>query len=293
MKVLFIGSKQMGYHILKLMYSINPESIVGVMTLDDSLDERSRFHEMKLFCSDNDIDFYIANNKKHSEIIIQSLRPDICFVISWYWLISKEILDFVPMGFLGIHNSLLPKYRGSSPLVWSIINGEKYVGSSLFSFTEGMDEGKIWNQCRFELKFYHYIDDILKLIEKGMLQFFKESYLLILEGGLKPHSQDPNEATYSSRRIPEDGKINFNKSSLQIYNFIRAQSFPYPGAFIDHKGKKIIVLKSLPKDRTYYGTSGQVAKIDNEGVWIICGDSKAIVLKEMNYNIKISLKDRF
>lgn len=293
MKVLFIGSKQMGYHILKLMYSINPESIVGVMTLDDSLDGRSRFHEMKLFCSDNDIDFYIANNKKHSETIIQNLRPDICFVISWYWLISKEILNLVPMGFLGIHNSLLPKYKGSSPLVWSIINGERYVGSSLFSFTEGMDEGKIWYQCRIELKFHHYIDDILKLIEKGMLQFFKESYLLILEGGLKPHSQDPSEATYSSRRIPEDGKINFNKSSLQIYNFIRAQSFPYPGAFIDHKGKKLIVLKSLPKDRTYYGTSGQVAKIDNEGVWIICGDSKAIVLKEMNYNIKISLKDRF
>lgn len=293
MKVLFIGSKQMGYHILKLMYLINPEFIVGVITLDDRLDGRSRFHEMKLFCSNNDINFYIANNKKHSEIIIQSLRPDICFVINWYWLISKKILDFVPMGFLGIHNSLLPKYRGSSPLVWSIINGERYVGSSLFSFTEGMDEGKIWYQCRIELKFNHYIDDILKLIEKDMLQFFKESYLLILEGILKPHSQNSNEATYSSKRIPEDGKINFNKSSLQIYNFIRSQSFPYPGAFINYKGKKFIVPKSLLKDVTYYGTSGQVAKIDNEGVWIICGDSKAIVLKGMDYNIKILLKDRF
>ena len=161
-RVLFIGSKQLGLDCLKTIYSQSKETLVGVLTFDDTSDGRSKFNDFIDFCSTNEIPMFIAKNKTESEKIVKKQHPDICIVVGWYWLFSNEILSEVPNGLLGIHNSLLPKYRGGAPLVWSIINGEKNIGFSMFTLTEGMDEGDIWFQYKIELKQEDDINTILK-----------------------------------------------------------------------------------------------------------------------------------
>lgn len=280
-RVVWIGSKVQGYEILKLMNRISPEKLMGAITIDDrnAQDARCRFNEIAGFCNDDNIKLYVVKTTKEFEDAIKELKPELGIVACWYWIIKKEILDIVPKGFIGIHNSLLPKYRGGSPLNWQIINDEKVVGFSVFSFVEDMDAGNIWHQEKVIVEDGDHVSDLLEKIENKTLNWFTLGYPLLLQESLRSFPQDHSKATYCAQRYPNDGVIDWNKASTEIYNFIRAQSFPYPGAFTYYKDKKLIILRAELKDVIYYGTPGQVARRDGGYVWVICGDQKPLILK--------------
>ena len=283
-RVLFLGSKEIGFKSLSTLYSIEKKYIIGIITIDDSADERSVLNKFIEFSRLNKIPLEIAKNRQNADILVSQFNPDLCIVVGWYWLIKKEVLNSVPYGFIGIHNSLLPKYRGGSPLVWAIINGERRVGFSLFSFSDGIDDGPLWGQKTIDISDNEYIGEIVTRIEKETVEFLKEKYPLILKYSIKPVLQKEDDATYCSQRIPEDGKIDWSLSSIKIFNFIRAQSKPYPGAFTYFRSKKMTVLEAYPLDITYFGTPGQVARINHDGVWVICGDQKPIVINRVQYD---------
>jgi len=280
-RVLFIGSKQLGLRVLKLMYSLSPKTLIGILTIDDSDDTRSVFADFQQFSNQNELVLHVAKNRKESEKMILELKPDLCFVVGWYWLIGNNALDSVPFGFIGIHNSLLPKYRGGSPLIWPIINNEEKVGFSFFSFTQGMDEGDIWAQGSVSVEEQDYISDILKKLEGKIIRVLQEKYLQILDGEVTPIEQEHELATYCAQRFPNDGNINWHKSALDVYNFIRAQSDPYPGAFTYFNAQELKIWRARVFDRPYYGTPGQVARIASDGVYVICGDHRAVVIEEV------------
>lgn len=278
-RVIFIGSKQIGFECLKLMYRLNKKDLIGAVTIDDQKDTRTCYREIKNFCEQEKIKLHLVKDRSEFNRIIKKIKPDFGIVVGWYWMIDADVLKTVSGGFVGIHASLLPKYRGGAPLVWAMINGEQSAGVTLFSFTEGMDDGGIWGQKRIKVKDSDYISDVLLKIEKQALLLIKENYLKILSNSKKPKIQNHRLATYCALRIPEDGKICWHKSSQEIYNFIRAQSAPYPGAFTFNCGKKIIIWKARPLKMIYYGTPGQVVKIAEEGVYVVCGDQMPLVLE--------------
>jgi len=280
-KVVFIGSKKLGLEVLREMTLLAVDSLIGVITIDDTKDSRSMFNEISEFCSRNNIELYIVKNRRRFRKVLLKLEPELCVVCCWYWLISKKILNSVPKGFLGIHNSLLPKYRGGSPLVWQIIRGEKKVGVSIFSLADDMDAGGIWGQEIVEVTSEDYIKDVLKKVEEKVVNWFRIHYIQILNGSLNSIPQDHSHATYCAQRFPFDGEINWRKTSIEIYNFIRAQSKPYPGAFTYYRGKKVIVWRAHLLNMIYYGEPGQVARVSQDGVYVICGDQKPIILKDV------------
>jgi len=288
-RVLFIGSKSIGLECLKLIHSLDSSSLVGAITIDDRGDKRSRYNDFVSYCVENDMSLQVVQNRREFEVKIQSYRPDLCIVVGWYWLVSKKLLEEVT--FIGVHHSLLPKYRGGSPLVWSIINGEKEVGTTLFSFTEGMDDGDIWGQCIVKLDQNDYVSDVLDKLEREAIGMLSGCYRPILDGKMSPCEQDHESATYCAQRFPNDGLIDWNKSALGVYNFIRAQSPPYPGAFTfkelggesARRREKIMILRAHLEDVVYYGTPGQVAKITDQGVYVVCGNSRPIVLERVSY----------
>lgn len=278
-RVLFMGSKSMGLKSLAEIYSRKPASIIGVMGLDDRDDSRSALPGFKEFCARQRLDLFLPADRRESEAIIRKLKPDLCIVVCWYWLLSGPLLKTVPGGFLGIHPSLLPRYRGGSPLVWSVIRGEKRVGATLFSFTDEMDAGDIWAQVSVPIQKKDGIGEILDRLEDRVRDLFRKNFLKILERRIKPWPQDHRKATYCAQRYPEHGRIDWKKSAAEIHDFIRAQSSPYPGAFTFLNDKKLILWKAAARNMIYYGTPGQVAKIDGEGVWVICGDHKPLILE--------------
>jgi methionyl-tRNA formyltransferase len=285
-RVLFVGSKKIGLSCLKEMYNLSKDSLIGVVTINDEDDTRSEFKNIQKFCKKNNIPVSIAPSKQQSEDIILSYKPDICFVIGWYWLISEKTLNKVPNGFLGIHNSLLPLYKGGSPLVWQLINGEEEVGVSMFTLTKGVDNGDLWFQQKVKINNIDNINDVLLKIESQTIKNFKLYYLDIIKGKKSPTPQPNITESYCAQRIPGDGLVDWKKSSIEISNFIRAQSKPYPGAYSFYKEQKLIFWDVVLNKTTYYGTPGQIVKISNKGIDIICGDNKTITVKKINYNGK-------
>jgi len=287
-KVLFMGSKHLGLQVLREIFALSPETLIGILTIDDSSDTRTVLGDFQGFSCQKDLVLHVAKNRRHAEEIVYALKPDLCLVVGWYWLISNAALNSVPSGFIGIHNSLLPKYRGGSPLIWSVINNDKKVGCSFFSFTQGMDEGAIWVQGSIRVEQQDYISDILKKFEEKTIQVLQANYLKILYGDLKPTEQDHTLATYCAQRFPLDGNINWSNSAQDVYNFIRAQSNPYPGAFTYFDAQELTIWSAVLFDKPYYGTPGQVARIAHDGVYVICGDDRAILIKEVGRNGKKS-----
>ena len=241
-KVLFVGSKSIGLTCLKAIHFLMPNSLSGVITIDDRSDSRSCYSDFLGYCAENGITLHKVSKRSEFRKVVLDVKPNFCLVVGWYWIVEKSLLNKV--SFIGIHNSLLPKYRGGSPLVWAMINGDKLVGTTLFSFTEGMDDGVIWNQKCVKVDDRDYVSDILERIEQKAITMLTESYERILNGSLQFTEQDHSKATYCSQRFPKDGLIYWSKSAVVVYNFIRAQSWPYPGAFtFDKRGEfgKILI----------------------------------------------------
>lgn len=285
-RVLFMGSKQLGLKILMELYSLEPNKLIGAVTIDDKNDTRTKCDDFLSFAHTRGLELHIAKNRKHSEQIVEELKPDLCFVVGWYWLIGNEALAVVPFGFIGVHNSLLPKYRGGSPLIWQIIRGEREVGFSFFSFMPEMDYGPIWAQGRVVVETHDYISAILEKLEDKTIEVLRETYHQILKGEIKPIDQDHESATYCAQRFPRDGNIDWQKPAQQVFNFIRALSDPYPGAFTFFEAQEMKIWRARLFDKPYFGTPGQVARITSDGVYIICGDDRAVVLEEVEIGRK-------
>jgi methionyl-tRNA formyltransferase len=281
--VVFVGSKSLGLNCLRRVWELDPNSLAGIVTFDDTSDTRTVFDQFLSFAEKTGVPLLVAKNRLEAENAICAFHPNICLVVGWYWLITRKTLDRVPRGLLGIHNSLLPRYRGCAPLVWAMINGEPEVGLSLFSFTDGMDDGHIWGQTSVTVGKNDYIADVLEQLESKALALLSDVWLSILDGKVQPVAQDHSQATFCGLRTPDDGQIDWTRPAAEVYNFIRAQSAPYPGAFTSVSGtQKLTIWRARPVDVYFSGTPGQVAEIRQDGVYVICGDNRPLLLEEVS-----------
>lgn len=168
---------------------------------------------------------------------------DFCLVAGWYHMIPKFVRNSCKLGAWGLHASLLPNYAGGAPLSWAIINGEKESGVTLFKLSDGVDDGDIIAQESFSIEHDETIKEIYKKATDVSKTLLSNAFKNVNE--LKYTPQNKKLRKRFPQRKPDDGEINLNSKGIDIYNFIRAQSDPYPGAFIrTNDGKKIIIEKA-------------------------------------------------
>jgi len=184
--------------------------------------------------------------RKFDDAVLQKLsswQPELFVVIGWYHLIPAHVRALAALGTVGIHWSLLPKYRGGSPLVWAMINGENETGASLFYLEEKIDAGKVLAQAKVLIG-EEEVGDLIPKLNEVSGQLVLEYIPKILTGTAAPWEQDEAAATFFPPRSPEDGKIDWRWPARRIYNFIRAQTLPYPCAFTYYRGRKIKIVKA-------------------------------------------------
>lgn len=240
--------------------------------------QESTLNDFKEFSNKNKIELFILNKPSELEEVITKINPDLCFLIGWYWIIKEKILNMASYGFVGIHGSLLPKYRGWAPLVWPIINGEKESGISLFYLDNGLDSGDIIAQKKFLINVEDTIEDVLSKAERLAEIILIEYGPLLLNGKAPRTKQNDELASYCSKRTPSDGKIDWKDTNINIYNFIRAQTEPYPGAFCySENNQKIIINKAKLFPYEYYGVPGLVVQINKESAIVTCGKGAIII----------------
>lgn len=280
MKSVFLGSKQLGLEIFSKIYHCAPNDWI-IIHPDDSDDSRSCLEDFRQFAEKEDVPFFLVSSNKEAQDILCDIRPEIGLVCGWYWLIKEEIIDAFGRGLWGVHNSLLPKYRGGSPLVWSIINGDNEVGASVFRLTKGMDDGEVLHQIRISLNEDGDVSYALSEIEKELLRSLPIKWADLISGNAVLMQQKHQDATFCASRSASDGAIEWGWPAKKIHNFIRAQAFPYPGAFFFLAEKKISIQKARVFDGVCYGTPGQVAFVSGDEVIVSCGEASALVIMEV------------
>jgi len=200
---------------------------------------------------------------------------------------SEEELSVPRLGLWGIHNSLLPRYRGGSPLVWAMINGDKMVGSTVFRLTKGMDEGPILFQVQLPVDESVGIGEVLTRLNDLIVEELPSKWKLILGGRVVTRSQNHDNAIYCGQRIEDDGRINWTRNSSEVHNFIRAQAPPYPCAFSTLNGQIIRIRSAVLIGDVYLSTPGQVLKRSSQGVIVGCGEATAISIQEVEFEGKV------
>lgn len=194
------------------------------------------------FAAGKSIPCFIGNPRNgRSKDFLKASPIDILLSINYLFLVEQDILNWPSEAAINFHGSLLPKYRGRTPHVWAIINGETVTGVTAHRMTLGCDEGEVVASETVEIS---ESDTGGTLLNKFTIIYPK----LILEvldscenSRVKPKLQDEYRATYFEKRTPEDGGINWNWHKERIHNWVRAQAHPYPGAFTMINGKKVIV----------------------------------------------------
>lgn len=271
MKVAFLVSGSLGEVVLR--HFEQSYTISFVMT------DRSSGQIIE-FCNQKKIPLFIGNPRhKNVNEFIADKECDVIASINYLFLIQKNIINLAKDLCFNIHGSLLPKYRGRTPHVWSIINNEKMTGITAHIIDEGCDTGSILEQISIPI---NTTDTGAKILDK-----FKKSYIPLVENVFKRYlsnelsytCQDESKATYFGKRTPEDGKIDWNWQAERIVNWVRAQAYPYPGAFTFYKDRKITIDKvSICDDGFHY---------EQENGTIL--SSKPLVVKCPNSTIRIEV----
>jgi len=239
----FLLSGGLGYQTLKTIFSIVRP--VFIFTDSNSTD-------IKDFSYKNDIPLFVGNPRNgRAYDFLEGKEIDVLFSVNYLFLVEEDILNKAKLYSINFHGSLLPKYRGRTPHVWAIINGENKVGVTAHLMTKECDAGDIVSQKEIVLDPEDTGADVLKQYENIYYSIIVDILNKIENNKLVLVRQDKTKATYFGKRTPADGLINWNWQILRIQNWVRAQSNPYPGAFCFYQGKKIIIDKVNIVDKGY------------------------------------------
>ena len=208
---------------------------------------------------------------------VKSWRPDVIIVAGWYHMVPRAWREIAPA--FGLHASLLPDYSGGAPLVWAIINGEKRTGISLFQLSDGVDNGPILGQAATEIGDDDTIATVYARIEDLGVELLRTHLPQLADGTAKLHIQDEAGRRLVPQRSPEDGLINWNWSAARVYNFIRAQTKPYPGAFADCGQKRLTIWRADMAGRRAGTLPGRARSSDGR-VFVGCGEETEVEILE-------------
>lgn len=245
----------------------------------------ARFSDMAAWCAERDIAGHEYGGVEELGVFAEKAGAEFCLAAGWYYLIPKSVRSRFSKGCAGLHASLLPKFRGGSPLNWALLTGQRQAGISLFELTEGVDDGPIYGQQAFDIPTDAYIGDLIGLTQSATLDLMSECMPRIADGSLQavPQTGDP---TYCLQRTPEDGLIDWSGPAEKVIRLIRAVSHPYPGAFTCLGADKVVIWRASPLKGApeIHGIPGQLGRLPGvDGPVVVAGDG-AVKVEEANWS---------
>ncbi len=248
MRIVFFGTSNVALPVLENLS--RQHEIVAVVTRPDAKVGRSQeLSESPVSVLANEMKIKVlkpemVKNNNIFRLELQDLNADIFVVVSYGHILPLEIINIPRLKTLNVHFSLLPKYRGASPIQAALLNGETETGTSIFILDEKMDRGPILRQEKIAID---PDDNFLSLSEKLAAlsgKIIVDTIYHYDNGDIKPIFQDENSATYCKTLSKADGKIDWSKTALEIYNQFRA-FFPWPGVWTEWNKKKVKVLECI------------------------------------------------
>jgi methionyl-tRNA formyltransferase len=241
-RILVFGYSEVGYECLSLLLE-RGDNVIGLVTHDDDPNEKIWFKTPATAARAKGIPVFTppAINTPEWMERIGALRPDLMLSAYYRHLISPRILELARLGGFNVHGSLLPKYRGRAPINWAVLHGENRIGMTLHRMVARADAGPIVDQQAAEIGARDTAEQAFRKVLPCVRRVLGRQLDALLAGTAEEFPQDESQATKFPGRGPEDGRIAWAQTSMQIFNLIRAVTDPYPGAFTDVGGARLRV----------------------------------------------------
>ncbi|MDB6113176.1 MAG: formyl transferase domain protein, partial [Lacunisphaera sp.] len=247
-RVLFFGYSEVGHDCLSLLLE-RGDHVVGLITHEDHPGEKIWFKTPAIAARAKGVPVHTPENVNTPDWIecIARMAPDLILSVYYRNMISLPILALPRLGAFNMHGSLLPKYRGRAPINWAVLHGEPRIGMTLHRMVKRADAGAVVDQEGVDLASRDTAEQAFRKVLPCARTVLARQMDALLAGTAQETPQDDTQATYFGGRKPEDGRIDWSQTSRQIFNLIRAVTDPYPGAFTEAEGGRLMVWWAEPE----------------------------------------------
>ena len=280
LRIVFCGTPAFAVPSLQQLIAEQDFEIVGVVTQPD----RPRGRGQKLYGSPvkdaataAGIPAYQPEKIKSDEAheYFQRLAPDAVVVIAYGQIISQRLIDIPRLGWINLHASLLPKYRGAAPINWAIANGERLTGLTTMLIDAGLDTGPMLLKYQTGIGADETAPELSAQLADAGAPLIVETLGKLDRGEIAPAPQDNSQASLAPILKKDDGRIDWWLSAFNIYNRIRGLQ-PWPGAFSTFRGKNCQIWGKPLKPVSAGGAPGIMLPTQEDGLLVICGGNTVL-----------------
>jgi methionyl-tRNA formyltransferase len=286
LKIYFLGSGDIAVPVLDELVNSAEIELVGVGTQQDRPAGRKRqLHPTPVgqYAGKNSLAIDKPASVNDSAFIagLRELAPDVILVISYGQLLKSDILELPEISCLNIHASLLPKYRGASPIVHAILNHDSRTGNCFMEMEKGLDTGPVYRTVELPLDGNEYADSLEADLGRLAADNVIATLLDIAAGNLLAVTQDNQLATVVGKIRKNDGIIDWRRQASGIEAMVRA-FYPWPGAIFELKTVKRSLKLRITAAKIHHeisGKPGEIIQADKQGLMIACGSGALEILK--------------
>ena len=282
-RVVFMGTPEFAVPSLDALCDAGYD-VVGVFTQPDRPAGRGKkltACPVKLRAVEQGLDVYQFEKIRTPEGVSQlkALRPDLCVTAAFGQILTQEILDIPTRGTVNVHASLLPKYRGSAPINWCILNGEKQAGVTLMLTDIGIDTGDMLASRNLEIGELETAGELTERLSKLGAELLKDTLPGYLSGEIKPVKQDESQSSYEPMLKKEMGLIDWTRDAEAIAHQVRGLN-PWPCAYTDMAEGRLKIYLARPVESDAEAEPGAViVSSPKAGLVVKCGAGALEILE--------------
>lgn len=257
--IVVFAYSDVGYECLDLLIA-RGEAVRVVFTHQDDPGETRWFRSVGDLAKRHGIPVRFDEPGLGSEAarLVAEVAPDLIFSFYYRRMIPTAVLAAAKHGAFNMHGSLLPRYRGKAPVNWAVLHGEREAGVTLHHMVKRPDAGDIVDQEAVPIDPEDTAYDVMRRTVPAARQVLDRQLAALKMGTAPRRTQDESQATYFGGRRPEDGRIDWRQPARRIVDLVRAVAKPYPGAFTELNGRRLMVWKARTADTAAAARPGEV-----------------------------------
>jgi len=280
MRIATFCAGRRGLRFLEKLRELAPDDQLVVFSFPEEAHEPPFLDDIRALARAAGATFLEARGLEREDLatFFRDTPIDLLLAVGWRYLIPRKVHGRARLGAFVVHDSLLPRYRGFSPTVWALVNGEPRVGATLFRMVDEVDAGPIVDQAAIEVGPDQSIAEVMEQVTGLYLALLERNLCRLRSGAAVGEPQDERLATFTCRRLPEDNRIDWAAPARRVHDLVRAVARPYPGAFTTFSGRVLRIWSARwvePGRRFVGAVPGRVTRIlPGEGVAVLAGDGE-------------------
>jgi methionyl-tRNA formyltransferase len=280
-RIVFCGTPRFAVPSLKHLLAQPDFELIGVITQPDRPRDRGQevsFSPVKQAALFAEISVHQPDKIRAPEVqeLLQKLAPDVIVIIAYGQIIPARLLPIPRLGWINLHASLLPKYRGAAPINWAIVNGETRTGVTTMRIEAGMDTGDMLLQREITIGPRETAPELAERLSELGAPLMSETLRALGAGTVVPHPQDHGAATLAPMLKKEDGRINWNLKAEEIFDRMRG-FLPWPGTYTLFRGKACHPWGEAVSKEASDAAPGTILLKKNE-LQVVCGNATVLRL---------------